>query len=224
MRIISFGPSEMFGHGLEDCFTPPNSPGHNPSKFAYPSLVANQLNFECINLSSPGCGSLDILLKILNFNFDLTDIVLVQWPSLGTATLISEDNNCINMQPWMAEDSLKILKHTVGADLIRYQTDKSKLSINEQLAVARDFYKIHSNRHLSITNCLYMDYAALYLDSKNLKKVFGGGESWNFEYSPVTDHRDMKNHSDFLDVALDGEHPGPQWHQQIADEIVSILQ
>jgi 7-cyano-7-deazaguanine synthase in queuosine biosynthesis len=124
----------------------------------------------------------------------------------------------------MAEDSLKILKHTVGADLIRYQADKSKLSINEQLAVARDFYKIHSNRHLSITNCLYMDYAALYLDSKKIKKVFGGAESWNFEYSPVTDHRDMKNHGNFSDFALDGQHPGPQWHQQIANEIMSIIQ
>jgi hypothetical protein len=224
MRIISFGPSEMFGHGLEDCFMPPYNPGPTPSKFAYPSLVANHLKCECINLSSPGCGALDVLVKIIGFDFNNDDIVLVQWPSLGTATLISEDSNLVNIQPWMAEDSLKILKHVVGADLIRYQADKSKLSIDEQLTIARNFYKTHSDRHLSVTNCLYMDYAALYLDSKNLKKVFGGAESWNFEYSPVTDHRVMKNHGNFSDFALDGQHPGPLWHQQIANEILSILQ
>jgi len=224
MRIISFGPSEMYGHGLVDCFIPPNTPGNIPSKFAYPSLVAKHLECECINLSSPGCGALDVLLKILGFDFNANDIVLVQWPSLGTATLISEDNNLVNIQPWMAEDSLKILKHAVGADLIQYQANKSNLSINEQLIIAQNFYKTHSDRHLSITNCLYMDYAALYLDSKHLKKVFGGAESWNFEYSPVTDHRVMKNHSDFLDVALDGQHPGPLWHQQIANDILSIIQ
>jgi len=224
MRIIAFGPSEMFGHGLEDCFTPPYSPGSTPSKFAYPNLVAEQLACECINLSSPGSGALDVLLKILNFSFESTDIVLVQWPSLGTATLILENNDFINVQPWMAEDSLKILKHPVGADLMKYQSDKSNLSINQQLEIAHNFYKTHSDRHLSITNCLYMDHAALYLDSKNLKKVFGGAESWNFEYSPVTDHRVMKNHSEFLDFALDRQHPGHLWHQQIAKEIISIIQ
>lgn len=224
MRIVSFGPSEMYGHSLEDCFVYPNLPGELPSKFAYPNLVANYLECECINLSSPGSGALDILIKILNFDFKPTDTILVQWPSLGTATLISEDANLINIQPWMAEDSFKILKHPVGADLIQYQSDKSKLSIDEQLTMARNFYKTHSDRHLSITNCLYMDYAALYLDNKNLKKVFGGGESWNFEYSPVKDHRVMKNHNNFSDFALDGQHPGPIWHQQIAKEIISIIQ
>ena len=224
MRIISFGPSEMFGHGLEDCFTPPYSPGTAPSKFAYPNLVAEQLACECINFSSPGCGALDVLLKIVNFEFDANDIVLVQWPSLGTATLISEDATLVNIQPWMTENKSKILNHNIGSDLIKYLSFKAKLSIDNQLSIAQSFYKTHSDRHLSITNCLYMDYAALYLDSKNLKKVFGGAESWNFEYSPVADHRDMKSHGEFFDFALDGQHPGHLWHQHIAKEIISIIQ
>jgi len=224
MRIISFGPSEMFGHGLEDCFTPPYSPGPTPSEFAYPNLVAKHLKCECINLSSPGCGALDVLVKILGFDFNNDDIVLVQWPSLGNSTLISENSNLITIQPWMAEDYSTIMKHEIGSDLIKYLSIKSKLSIDEQLTIARNFYKTHSDRHLSVVNCLYMDYAALYLDSKNLKKVFGGAESWNFEYSPVIDHRDMKNHGEFTDLALDNQHPGHLWHQQIANEIISIIQ
>jgi hypothetical protein len=217
----------MYGHGLADCISEESMYvcGPNPSKFAYPNLVATAFNCECVNLSSPGSGTLDVLLKILSFNYKKDDVVVVQWPSVGTATLISENGNNINVQPWMAEESLKILKHTDGAGLIKFQAEKSKMQVYEQLDIAKNFYKIHSDKHLSITNCLYMDHAAHHLDSIGIKKIFGGAETWDFTDSPVPDRRVMKNHgTSFVDLASDGQHPGPKWHKQIAEEIINLIQ
>jgi len=60
MRLIAFGCSYTYGAGLEDCFTPPIGHGPIPSKFAWPQLVANELNMECINMSSSGASNKEI--------------------------------------------------------------------------------------------------------------------------------------------------------------------
>jgi len=225
MRIVAFGPSEMYGHGLADCISSTDSylSGPEPSKLAYPNLVATALNCECLNLSKPGSASLDILIKILNFSYQEDDIVLVQWPSLGTVTLVSENNNLINIHPWMAEEPFKILKHAVGSSLMKYQADMAKLTIYEQMDIAKNFYKSHSDKHLSIINWLYMDHAALHLNRVGIRKIFAGGDSWNIEDSLVPDHRDFYNCSDFLDFTADGHHPGPLWHNFIASKILKLI-
>ena len=81
MRVIAFGCSFTFGHGLSDCFIPPLGCGNTPSKYAWPSLVAKELNVKCINKSSPGSSNKKIWHSIVNFRFKKDDIVFVMWTS-----------------------------------------------------------------------------------------------------------------------------------------------
>ena len=52
-RLITFGDSFTYGHGLVDCHVPEkNWQGPNPSKFAWPQVLGDMLGIEVINKSS----------------------------------------------------------------------------------------------------------------------------------------------------------------------------
>lgn len=78
-RLVTFGCSHVYGHGLPDCHIEPDWPGLNPSKFAWPQLLADKLGYECINLAEPGIGNFEILMKIIKTNFLIDDIVITAW-------------------------------------------------------------------------------------------------------------------------------------------------
>lgn len=78
-RLVTFGCSFTFGHGLPDCFDPPDGHGPIASVLGWPNMLANKLNRECINLSKPGSGNKEILIKILNTKFLPDDMVVVGW-------------------------------------------------------------------------------------------------------------------------------------------------
>lgn len=53
-RIIAFGCSYTYGHGLHDCIVNGMYPGNIPSKYAFPNLLAIRLGVNCLNYSRPG--------------------------------------------------------------------------------------------------------------------------------------------------------------------------
>jgi hypothetical protein len=76
-RLVAFGCSHVYGHGLPDCHIPPNLPGLKHSDLAWPSILAQKLNRECVNLSSPGIGNLAILMRVLTTEFQPDDLVII---------------------------------------------------------------------------------------------------------------------------------------------------
>lgn len=84
-RLVAFGCSYTYGQGLPDCFIKLpgprwfHGPGVQASKYAWPSLVADKLGLKCANISRPGASNLEILHKILNFQFEKDDTVFVMW-------------------------------------------------------------------------------------------------------------------------------------------------
>ena len=103
MRLIAFGCSQTYGHGLEDCYISPNYPNGEPSKLAWPSLVARQMNIPCINMSSPGASNKRIWNSIMNFQFQKDDVVFVMWSYPERSCIIdSKKPNAIrNIGRWM---------------------------------------------------------------------------------------------------------------------------
>jgi hypothetical protein len=89
-RLITFGCSYTQGIGLDGL----NSRAHHyydsplesvlkiqsASKDAWPHLLANHLGLECINLGRGGSSPKYIFQMIREFEFQKTDIVVVQWP------------------------------------------------------------------------------------------------------------------------------------------------
>ena len=79
-RLIAFGCSHTYGHGLDDCWNNlTKQPGKTPSKFAWPNRLAQVLDRECVNFGSPGASNKEILYNIQNFDFAKDDIVCILW-------------------------------------------------------------------------------------------------------------------------------------------------
>lgn len=76
-RLVTFGCSYTYGHGLPDCHIKPDHPGDQPSKYAWPQLLAHELKRECLNLSEPGSGNFQILMNVLRTKFEPDDLVII---------------------------------------------------------------------------------------------------------------------------------------------------
>jgi hypothetical protein len=85
---------------LPDCYIPPTEPGPNPSKLAWPSILANCLGRECINISSPGASNKKIWNDIIHFDYQQTDIVFVLWSYIARTSIIHSSKKITFMGPW----------------------------------------------------------------------------------------------------------------------------
>ena len=223
-RIIAHGCSCTYGHSLEDCVDPVNAalPGPFPSKKAYPQLIADTLGRECINVSTPGIGNLNILRNILNFDYRQDDIVIVMWTSFCRSTLIRDDDSNINFNPWLlAEDHPKGLLETY----VNYLRKNNNLTRNEYIDIAHKFYQLNSDRHLKYMAWIYMDYARLKLKDIGVEQFHITWESWDPSVSSVEDPRNTDQNFSALtqDFGVDKIHPGPITHRIWADKILGFF-
>ena len=77
-RIVAFGCSNTYGHGLSDCTVEgTDKAGPVASKFAWPALVDS--NKPYLNLSKPGSSNKQIAMDCLAQEFIETDIVIFVW-------------------------------------------------------------------------------------------------------------------------------------------------
>lgn len=90
-RLVAFGCSYTYGYGLPDCFIPPNSPGTDPSIYSWASIVAKGLKLSCDNKSRPGASNFEILEKILSYEYEPDDTVIVMW-SFHEREMLYTDN------------------------------------------------------------------------------------------------------------------------------------
>jgi hypothetical protein len=188
-RLITFGCSFTYGHGLEDCFTPPDRPGNLPSRLAWPSLLSIDLNLQLTNLSKCGSSNLEILWKILEYKFLKDDLVIIMW-SFADRDLIFQDGTAISIGAW--NDSA-IVKHW------------SLVHTTEDLAIRSWLYMHHAQCYLSQENIKFYNIFANYHKLKDYKK-----QCLKINYLP----HDM---SKKIDYALDNSHPGPITHRILAD-------
>ena len=81
-RLVTFGCSNTFGYALSDVWDyKKNIPivDGPPSKYAWPQLLADKLDLECVNLGIPGASNKQIWHTIINTEFFETDIVIILW-------------------------------------------------------------------------------------------------------------------------------------------------
>ena len=80
-RLVAFGCSNVYGHGLPDCSIGPNSaPGPLPSKMGWVSTLGKELDLEVINKGQPGASIKEAAYAISNFEFRSDDQVFILIP------------------------------------------------------------------------------------------------------------------------------------------------
>jgi hypothetical protein len=193
-RLIAFGCSYTYGHGLEDCHVEPNNPGLSHSKLAWPSLLANMLNLEVVNCSNPGASNIHIFWKLLNFKFNDDDLCVVMWSHFGR-------------QPF---SNLKYNSSIIEWDNYDRGVIKRLPELEEENLVIRNFISIH--------------HGYSYLVSKNISHHFVIGTTDGLLYRrPIiaipTLNDKLTIDSCLVDRALDNMHPGPKTHMAFAKKL-----
>lgn len=103
-RLVTFGCSHTFGHGLKDCIDLKNNyPLDNPSKYAWPSLLGQKLNLDVQNLSQPGSSAKQIVHTVFESDLDSNDLVIVLWPHHHRTCFYHDKNTYMRLGPWMKE-------------------------------------------------------------------------------------------------------------------------
>jgi hypothetical protein len=200
-KIIAFGCSFTYGHGLSDCWKGNSRAGDFASKKSWPSLLANFLNKECVNLSYPGCSNIGILNSVLSYKFEENDIVVILWTYTDRDLVFQLD-----------ESPIRIL---VGVD--------SNL--------IRPWSEVHNTYDLEIRSWFNIHHVYHYLKNINVKFYFlrinlkNNIPDWAKQIHFL--NADIQLLKKIYPPALDGEHPGEMCHQEYAhlvwNEIIKTL-
>ena len=208
-KLIAFGCSITYGHGLKDCSINNLEPGPYPSKFAWPSIVGNKLKADVFNLSHPGASNDQILYDILNFNdYEKGDHVIILWSYLYRAMLFTNEGEYLPLSP-------NRMIHSLSVGPREWES----------------FYKAHDDYDLWIRTVKNIHHASCYLESKQVKISSAHFDPWAIKWKTVTNSYIKNMDIDLayinlndvvVDKALDSLHPGEESQKNIAEIIYKI--
>lgn len=203
-RLVAFGCSITYGHGLHDCVVNKCEPGKSPSKYAWPQLVADQLGIMVDNQSKPGASNLEILHRILNYKFKERDYVTVMWTYPDRDYIFGNKN--------------LITRKQLGTQLGSWQTGP----------ILDSWLSVHTESDLATRSWLNVHHANLFLNSINVP-VYNFFVSLKYlkKYKPLfvdVPYSDIKvNKLEDIDRAADNLHPGIKSHTAIANAVIKVF-
>ena len=219
-RLVAFGCSNTYGEGLSDCWEPrTQKAGRVPSKFAWPNLVAKQLEMEVVNLSIPGASNKHILDIILHVDFLPTDKVVIMWTY--------EDRFCFfkdgERLSWSGPKHQRILPQ----DLKKLKSGQSTIESvpGTDIRHTKYYYEnLHTCYDARYESTLRINYAKYHLDRLGLKNFHVTCDKThidNFRFSIINPKfiEDLN-----IDCADDKSHPGILSQQSMAKQIIDLIQ
>jgi hypothetical protein len=193
-RLIAFGCSNTFGHGLEDCVTEDMQPGPTASKLAWPQLVADKLGLECHNQALPGASNKMIMNLVMNFPFAPKDTVVIMWTHSDRYHIFSDPKRIIenhskeNIGPW----------------------SKSRKAVTY-------YRQIYNKNDQKIMTDHYINYTSLYLEKHKITHL---QTTSSFDLThPLVYDIDYSNIREEYPKAIDNMHVGPEAHDEVANRI-----
>jgi hypothetical protein len=187
-RLIAFGCSNTYGQGLEDCYVN-GSHGDSPSKLSWPFLLGELLEKEVVNNGYPSVSNFEILYRILNFDFQKNDVVVILWTFYFRDLIFKDAKNYERIGTW----------------------NKSK--------IFNDWAMTHSNIDLKIRSLFHMNHAELYLNSLDIKNFsFVIDPELVQDIPEYLNIKNLKLNVNLIQVdnALDEYHLGPISHKRYA--------
>lgn len=204
-RLIAFGCSYTYGEGLPDCWVN-DERGSNPSKFAWPQILSNKLNIECVNLAEAGCSNKYITDRVLEIEFQKDDIVVFLWTHYGRFCFFQDDGSTKRLllsSTRNKKTNIKIKRYT-----IQYY---------------RDYY---TQKDSLKDTCIRINFIKNYLDSKKIKNYHSVFDNYDLNETKMLHWNNVK----FLDIefqsidlAVDQIHPGIRSQALFADDIYKEL-
>jgi len=207
MRVIAFGCSYTYGHGLPDCIDKNNhkAPGPNPSIFSWANLFATKhMRRPCVNMSNCGASNQRIAWNILNFDFRENDYVIIMWTHPFRNGMINQDKTVTEFKWYnLNEKRSKLYYQHIDNDVNSLYNYASSINLVEK------YLKTKQIQFLNLEH----------VDSKNLYK----------EHDLINLHNTLEFHNyglyfsappiRFQDVAVDKRHPGRKAHHWYASQL-----
>jgi len=233
-RVVAFGCSFTYGHGLRDCLGQDNHPSPVPSRFAYPQVYANKTNRKCLNCSWPGASNKHIAKRAVEFAYNENDTVLIMWTYFDRNSLFTEQKDFpIDFSAWQADDNLlsnaiedteESQKQSILAKAFyshfwtEYDVAFSNLMlINSVDHIVRSQLTDGQLIHLSVPSIIDSDNAdclSAITQSEKSQNIF----KWN-TVTPINSFDAYHNN----DKANDDWHPGQKAHSVLADTLVNYI-
>lgn len=195
-RLITFGCSLTYGHGLPDCFEPPLNPGPMPSNMGWPRMVADKKEMHLVNVSQCGISNRQIMHNILNFDFQKTDTVVILWTNIYRWCKILEDS-IEDIGSW---------QNTPTSDAyVQHMSDEHDCLVSTSHYINLADYHL-KNVGLNPTHIISL--RKFYKDFK-----------WNNAIMQDFDYRLRKN----FPSALDNHHPGIEANREFAKLVLESI-
>jgi len=235
-KLIVFGDSYSYGHGLPDCFESPVGPGNKPSKLTYADQLAEQLNIpEVLNFSVPGASNKLLNYKIISYgNFTEQDLVLVQFSFKERTFYLNKHANAEMVGTWRLDPTES--EHLLEEWEYFLRRSKHEILIDSYLSILLALTFLDSKPcDFHCMTCDNIQFTYEHLVNENNMNIAEGlhtanlyqdnfiRNTINYVKSKMTLQEEFFNFwkysNDFNDIGLDNSHPGLKSHKYLAELI-----
>jgi len=200
-RLIAFGCSLTYGHGLPDCHIAPHNPGPVASKLVWPEIVAQQLNRTCINMSSPGSSNKRIWHTIINFKFKKDDIAVILWSWEDRSAVLRDKKSVGDIGHWIESDST--------------QAHYQYLYTRYDALVQTKLYVSHAN--------FLLKEKAVPVYNLTIRKETAGIFKLSEQTTPHIPLYLWNNYKGRYPKALDNHHPGVECNRTFGNDVLQYM-
>jgi hypothetical protein len=217
-KLVTFGCSFTYGHGLSDCIAEDGSNGPTASEQAWPSVLCKLTGMKVDNASEPGSSNLMITKAIVDYSKYTKDtVVVVMWSNNDRETIYKTGNEKLHMLPGFLDDTMP------GT----FWFDKDKNDFKKTITTYYENY--HEDWNATLNQTIRMNFVHAFLKNKGIKSFHVHSEHHRLDinYFKKFNIRDLNlkyfnwKNSFHIDDALDipKPHPGPRSHALMATNI-----
>jgi hypothetical protein len=217
-KLVTFGCSFTYGHGLSDCMAEDGSNGPTASEQAWPSVLGKLTGMKVDNVSEPGSSNLMITKAIVDYSKYTKDtVVVVMWSNNDRETIYKTGNEKLHMLPGFLDDTMP------GT----FWFDKDKNNFKKTITTYYENY--HEDWNATLNQTIRMNFVHAFLKNKGIKNFHVHSEHHRLDinYFKKFNVRDLNlkyfnwKNNFHIDDALDipKPHPGPRSHALMATNI-----
>ena len=196
-RIVAFGCSHTYGYGLPDC----KEQGDVPSKYAFPSLVANAINKEVLNKADGGASQKQIAATVLQTDIKTNDIVIINWTD-PTRRGIYNGNMWTQLASWSTDNTWLRFYN-------KYNNETDDILDTLMYMNLANLYLKKQMRCKKVINCL----------NRRNNNILEAAEKWNTVRIDLI----FKTKKYYYQPIPDDGHPDEKSHQVFAERILELL-
>ena len=217
-KLVTFGCSHTYGHGLSDCIAEDGSNGPTASQQAWPSILSGLTDMKVDNASRPGASNLMITKAIVDYSkYDKNTVVVIMWSNNNRETIYKPGG----------EEKLHMLPGFLSAGMPKdFWWDKEDTFKKD---VTTYYETFHEDWNATLNQMIRMNFVHAFLKSKGIQSFHLqiAHHHTDPNYFKKFNVRDLNLKyfnwgNDFcIDDALDvpNPHPGPKSHALIATNL-----